>query len=206
MVELIGATLGDGNIHDKRTNYVEFTGNPISDEYYFKHVLLPIINNRVGKSPRLFVRDRGLRFRIYSKGFVDWLKKIGIPAGEAKGLAEAPEFITSNRKLMTRCVRGVHDTDGSIYFDMRPAYAMPYPRIELHMKNVGLVSQISEFFVDIGITHSLVKTKNSIETSGVDTLRSFLCRVGFSNIHHLNRIGRYYPELVRENCCPTSLI
>ena len=206
MVELIGATLGDGNIYDKRPNYVEYTGNPITDEYYFNHVLLPIVNKQTGKYPKLFVRDRGLRFRIYSKPFVDWLKKMGIPAGEAKGVAKAPEFITSNRKLMTRCVRGVYDTDGSVYFDMRPAYVAPYPRVELHMKNVRLVSQVSGFLKDISITHSLVKTKNSIETSGVEALTNFLKRVGFSNIHHIIRIGKYYPELAKENCCPTSLV
>jgi len=205
MVELIGATLGDGNIYDKRPSYVEFTGNPVSDRYYFNHVLLPIVSSEIGKHPRLFVRDRGLRFRIFSKAFVGWLKENGIPAGHAKGDAKAPEFISSNRRLMKRCVRGVHDTDGSVYFDVRSAYASPYPRIELHMTNIGLVGQVSDFFWEIGIRHSLVKSKNSIETAGLDSLREFLRRVGFSNLHHLNRIRRYYPELVRENCCPTKL-
>jgi intein/homing endonuclease len=205
MVELIGATLGDGNIYDRK-HYVEYTGDPIKDVHYFTHVLLPIINDETGKNPRLFVRDRGLRFRIFSKSFVEWLKKMGIPSGEAKGMAKAPEFIASDMKLMKRCVRGVHDTDGSVYFDMRPAYLRPYPRIELHMKNIDLVNQVSGFFSDIGIAHSYVRTKNSIETSGVDALRGFLRKVGFSNVHHVNRIGTYYPELARENCCPTSLI
>jgi hypothetical protein len=67
MVELIGATLGDGNIYDKRPNYVEYTGNPITDEYYFNHVLLPIVNNETGKYPKLFVRDRGYAFEYTAK-------------------------------------------------------------------------------------------------------------------------------------------
>ncbi|HEV2225202.1 MAG TPA: hypothetical protein VGR56_00180 [Nitrososphaerales archaeon] len=205
MAELVGATLGDGNIYDRRPNYVEYTGNPVTDEFYFNHVLLPIVRIETNKNPKLFIRDRGLRFRIYSKSFVDWLKEKGIPAGEAKGIAKAPEFISSNRRLMTSCVRGVHDTDGSVYFDLRPAYAAPYPRIELHMKNVELVRQISGFFWEIGIGHSFVRSKNSIETAGVDVLGRFLKLIGFSNIHHINRISKYYPELAKENCCPTSL-
>ncbi len=205
MAELIGATLGDGNVYDKRPYYVEYTGDPIRDDCYFRHVLIPIVNDEISKNPRLFVRDLGLRFRIFSKSFVDWLKELGIPAGEAKGVAEAPESITSNKSLMRRCVRGVHDTDGSVYFDLRPAYLTPYPRIELHMKNVGLVNQVSGFFDDVGIPYCYVGTKNSLETSGIDALRRFLQRIGFSNQHHLNRISRYYPELAKENCCPTSL-
>jgi intein/homing endonuclease len=205
MAELIGATLGDGNIYDKRPTYVEYCGNPLTDAYYFEHVLLPIVHSETNKFPKLFVRDLGLRFRIYSKSFVEWLKEKGIPAGEAKGMAKAPEFIRSNRRMMTSCVRGVYDTDGSVYFDMRPAYAAPYPRIELHMKNVDLVRQVSNFFQDIGIAHGFVKSKNSIQTAGVDALGDFLKLVGFSNIHHINRISKYYPELAMKNCCPTSL-
>ena len=206
MAELIGAMLGDGNVYDKRPYYVEFTGDPVKDHYYFTHVLLPLVKGETGKNPRLFVRDRGLRFRIYKKSFVEWIKQVGIPAGEAKGTAEAPFFITSSANMMRRCVRGVHDTDGSVYFDMRSAYRTPYPRVELHMKNVGLVRQVSEFFEDVGIPHSYVKTKNSIQTSGVEALSKFLGKVGFSNIHHINRIARYLPEIARENCCPTSLV
>jgi hypothetical protein len=37
-------------------------------------------------------------------------------------------------------------------------------------------------------------------------LREFLRTVGFSNMHHVNRVSKHYPELVRENCCPTSLV
>ena len=198
--------MGDGNIYDRRPFYVEYTGNPISDRNYFETILLPVVRKETGKNPKLFVRDRGLRFRIFSKSFVDWLKLIGIPTGEAKGTARAPELIVSDRRLMTSCVRGVHDTDGGVYFDLRPAYVSPYPRIELHMKNVDLVDQISGFYTDIGIAHCLVKSKNSIETSGVDALRTYLRRVGFSSVHHINRISRHYPELARENCRPTSLL
>jgi intein/homing endonuclease len=206
MAELIGATLGDGNVYDKRPSYVEYCGNPISDRYYFEHVLLPIVSKEISYRPRLFVRDLGLRFRVNNASFVQWLKQVGIPAGEAKGMAKIPELISADRRLMICCVRGIHDTDGSVYFDMRPAYAAPYPRVELHMKNVDLVSQVSSFFRELGIKHSFVATKNSIETAGVDALRSFLRLVGFSNLHHINRISRYYPELAEENCCPTNLL
>jgi hypothetical protein len=206
MAELIGATLGDGNIYDKRPHYVEYTGDPVKDDYYFRHVLLPIVNDETGKSPKLFIRDRGLRFRIYSKAFVEWLKRIGLPAGKAKGMAKAPESITSNMNLMRRCVRGVHDTDGSVYFDMRPVYLAPYPRIELHMKNIDLVSQVATYFSDIGLVYSFVRSKNSLETSGIEALRHFLREVGFSNINHIRRISKHYPDLAKENCCPTRLI
>jgi intein/homing endonuclease len=196
IAELIGAILGDGNIYDKRPHYVEFCGNPVNDLLYYERVLLPIVREELGKYPRLFVRYGGLRFRINQRSFVDWLKQQGIPAGEAKGSASFPDFIVSSRKLLPRCIRGIYDTDGSVYFDRRPAYVRPYPRVDLHMTNACLLEQLSRFLDEYGIKHSFVRSKGSLETAGVESLKLFLQKVGFSNPYHISRIEREYPEIL----------
>ncbi len=200
--EFIGAILGDGNIYDRRPYYVEMCGNPINDLDYYKQVLLPIVSNELGKNPRLYLRDGGLRFRINQKSFVKWLKEIGLPAGEAKGSATIPNFIASSRKLLARCIRGLYDTDGSVYFDRRHAYLKPYPRTELQMTNEALLEQVDRVLDQMEIRHSLVRRRASLslETAGVESLGRYLQTIGFSNPYHLGRIRAEYPELVRLNC------
>lgn len=204
IAELIGAILGDGNVYDKKPSYVEFCGNPVTDLGYFRDVLLSIVREELNKNPRLFVRSRGLRFRINSKPFVDWLKAKGIPAGQAKGYATIPNFIAFDRKLLTSCVRGLFDTDGSVYFDRRAVYVRPYPRIELHMRNTALLVQVTRFLNKIEIKHCFVKGKNAIETAGTDALKQFLKKIGFSNAYHISRIEKKYPELIEFNCSPLA--
>lgn len=205
IAELIGAILGDGNIYDKRPKYVELCGHPSNDSKYFERVLLPIVNSEINRRPKLFIRDGGLRFRINCKCFVEWLKEKGVPAGEAKAMATIPDFIVRNQKLLTCCIRGVFDTDGSIYFDMRAAYARPYPRIDLHMTNYELLKQMTKLLDDFGIVHCFAKSKGSIITAGENPLKQFLVKIGFSNPHHISRIKNHYPELVSLNCVTSNV-
>ena len=200
--ELVGAILGDGNIYDKRPDYVEMCGNPRNDLAYYENVLLPIVREELGRNPKLFLRDGGLRFRINQKSFVEWLKDIGLPAGEAKGSAAIPDFIVSRGKFLVRCVRGIYDTDGSVYFDRRSAYLRPYPRTELQMTNEALLDQLDKILSQMDIKHSFVRrhASLSLETAGLESLRGFLQKIGFSNKYHVRRIGSEYPELVGLNC------
>jgi LAGLIDADG-like domain len=196
IAELVGAILGDGNIYNKRPAYVELCGNPSTDLNYFKDVLLPIVRREIKREPKLLIRGGGLRFRINSKRFVEWLEKKGVPSGEAKANSTIPNFIVKNRRLLTCCIRGIFDTDGSVYFDMRPAYSRPYPRIDLHMTNHELLKQMDKLMDEYEIVHCFAKSKGSVITSGEDSLRQFLQKVGFSNLHHIIRIKSHYPELI----------
>jgi hypothetical protein len=204
MVEFVGAILGDGNIHGKRPKYVELTGDPRSDLGYFQNVLIPTVIKNLGRNPKLICRSRGLRFRVNHSEFVDWLAEIGISAGKARGKARIPDFIVSDHRLFRRCIRGVYDTDGSVYFDVRPIYRRPYPRVELHMTNFELLEQVMIFLNSIGIKCSLLK-KGSVETSGTESLKLFLENIGFANTKHVNRIRLFYPELLKFNSTEVHL-
>jgi intein/homing endonuclease len=160
------------------------------------------VKTELNLNPRLFVRSNGLRFRINSKSFVDWLKEEGIPAGDKKAHTTIPKFITGDPRLLVGCIRGIFDTDGSVYFDRRPIYRRPYPRIDLHMSNGDLLAQLSVLLARLGVRHSFAKNRGSIQTAGVGALKQFLLRVGFSNFRHISRIGKDYPELIEFNSRP----
>lgn len=156
----------------------------------------------MGKNPKLFLKDGELRFRINHKSFVQWLKEIGLPAGEAKGSAAIPDFIVSCRKLLVRCVRGIYDTDGSVYFDRRPAYpqAISPNRIaddqQSSLRAIRQNPKSNEHQTFLCETWASL----SLQTAGLESLGRFLQIIGFSNPYHIGRIGSEYPELVGLNC------
>ncbi len=197
--ELIGAIIGDGNIYGKGPHYVEMCGNPHSDFGYYKHTLLPIVGRELGMFPRMVERSKGLRFRMNCKAFVKWLKTLGLPAGEEKGHALIPMAIILTNRLVRRCLRGIFDTDGSIYFDMRRAYKRPYPRIELHMKNKKLLEQIYRLLREMDVPSILLLRRSAIQMIGIKRVLTFLREIGFSNQWHIKRLSRFYPELAKFN-------
>ncbi len=204
MCEFIGAIIGDGNIYStKKHSWVEMTGNPINDYDYFTRRLVPIVSRELNYNPRIFVHSRGLKFRICNKKFVDELKELGMPTGRSKhATVKIPDKISADWDLTRCCIRGIVDTDGCVSFDKRVAYVTPYPRIALHMRNAGLISQIHDILITKGFN-----PKCEIETiantylylNGKEQVELYLKKIGFSNWNHLYRLGRIYPDLFRLN-------
>lgn len=201
--ELIGAIIGDGNLYDKRPSFVEISGDPNLDSHYFKSILVPIIEKELNYTPKLFHHSGALRLRINNKKFVLFLKGIGIPSGKykTKGVL-IPDIILSSWKNTKRCIRGIFDTDGCIHFDKRNVYRKPYPRIELHMSNHRLIRQIQIVLDKQGIYTKTSKKKNSFSLyfNGPKGTKSFLSNVGFSNLRHISRINKFYPDMISLNC------
>ena len=73
--ELIGIIIGDGNIcyiPKIRKYYIEITGNPKNEESYYDYIS-QLFFDIIGKSGTILFRNRGLRIRVYSKEFVEFL-------------------------------------------------------------------------------------------------------------------------------------
>jgi hypothetical protein len=67
------------------------------------------------------------------------------------------------------------------------------------MTNHELLNQVNLLLDRFGIDHCFARSKGSIITSGEAPLKKFLQEIGFSNMRHIKRISRYYPNLVNLN-------
>lgn len=206
LCELIGSIIGDGNIYDKIPSYVEITGHPKNDLQYFESFLLPTIKNELNYDAKIKIRYGAIRIRINNKNFVKFLKYIGIPSGKGKfEKVRVPQPIIGKSVEHTKaCIRGIFDTDGSVYFDKRKIYRKPYIRIELHMSNKELLTQISGLLTKMNIESKLPENKTTLYINGKDNVNNYLKRIGFRNSRHSERIKSLYPELISSNICLRS--
>lgn len=123
--ELIGIVLGDGHIHEpKKTSntiqyFLEISLNGeeteiktnIQDILYRLSGLKPRLNQKEGKAQALFVS---------SKKLVENLKRLGLtPGNKTENQVGIPDWILAEKEFCRRCLRGLIDTDGSIYYDKR---------------------------------------------------------------------------------------
>ena len=198
MCELIGCIIGDGNIYDKRVCYVELTGHPENDFSFFQNKLMTIVKTELNYIGRLSIRSHGVRLRINNKAFVSWLKDIGIPSGAKKfERVLIPKIIISgSAECVSACLRGIFDTDGCVYFDKRKIYKNPYIRIELHMYNLKLLSQISYLLSTLGVESNISKKKSALYINGKEKVQKYLKIIGFSNLRHTTRINLVYPDML----------
>ncbi len=202
--ELAGIIIGNGNIYNKRPSYVEITGDPIKDREYFGQIY-NVVKKELNYSPKIFVRDGAIRLRINNKEFANFLIDIGIPAGYGKFKKVLLPGKIKYRRLYTKhCIRGIIDTDGSVYFDIRKAYKYPYIKIELHIKNKKLLFEIVDFLKNLGIRTTYPGKKLSLYINGEQEVKKYIMYIGFRNLKHIRKINRYYPSLLSFNASVTQ--
>ncbi len=195
--EFIGAFIGDGfsGIYNrKKTQYlIGFVGHRELDKEYFYHFLHPCIKrNFPFTNPRLFYResDNTIRIIMYSRKLFSFLKDLGFKGGKKSDTVIIPAIIAKNDKFLCATLRGIFNTDGSVFFDKRPAYKDLYPRIDLHLENKRLISQIYSLLKKLGIKATITTNQSKIQINGKKNIASFLNKVGFTNERHLSKIRK----------------
>ena len=108
-------------------------------------------------------------------------------------------IIEGGQKFIVAALRGIADTEGTVFFDLRPIYDLPYPRIQICTTSSFLASQIREILGGMRFniyTREDRRTERPVfhaEIYGLAQLQKWLMEIGFSNEKHLNKIRQYAP-------------
>ncbi len=143
IAEFVGALLGDGYIHHKESRYIiGLTGSPKNDCEYYEY-LANILRKSFCVNPKIRLRQRGVRLTFKSKPVFEFLTKdLGLPFGREKCTNTfVPHSLYKKRDLCNKVLRGIADTDGSI-FTANKTGSPNYPSIEITTSSPKLVGQI----------------------------------------------------------------
>ena len=93
-------------------------------------------------------------------------------------------WISSNPLFLRRCIRGLYDTDGSVYkLTNQDSHQINFCNYNWH-----LLSETRNALVSLGIQPSKISKGKEINITKKSELRKFLNTIGFSNKKHLNKI------------------
>jgi len=195
--ELIGALIGDGHIYRKKHKYIiGFTGNIITDrEYYLRLEELILIAWQ--KRVKSKIRENAIRIQFDSKPTVlrlmDYFK---IPANYGKCYKVViPCQISKNWNLAKHTIRGIVDTDGSVFVAPKPG-SPRYPSIEITTTSNKLAYQLRKLLLDKGFRvakiwgcYSRLSTHEAFKVplNGKQNLQKWLEEIGFSNPYKRQR-------------------
>lgn len=125
MAELVGYLLGDGSI----SQYSDKTNSRHIANYYIA-ITLHEEEDRIQKRVESLIKSilntepnieniRGqkiVQLKLYGKKFVELFESIGLEAGDkVENQVSVPNWIKDKNSLEKRCLKGLIDTDGSIY-------------------------------------------------------------------------------------------
>jgi len=157
LAEVVGAFIGDGCLsryyiknREKWQEVILFTGSWQKDSPYYKKIIQNIITKEFKLKCELYHRldDDTVRFRTYDKGFISFLLKMGFKFGPKAHNVKIPDIILSKDSLLKGCIRGIFNTDGTIYqryskkYSGHPKHYANYKVVQFKSKSLKLMRQI----------------------------------------------------------------
>ncbi|HLC64743.1 MAG TPA: LAGLIDADG family homing endonuclease [Candidatus Nanoarchaeia archaeon] len=193
LCELIGAFIGDGFTNKYGSRYVvQYSGDATLDfDYHIKYLRSLFMRLFPGSHPIHKIWQNTSRITINSKQLFELLtKRFGFIGGKKAYTVLIPREIleSENKECILKCVRGIFDTDGCVFFDKRDSYKKPYIRIALELRSKELIKQISFILRKEGINLTITNDGEKIQINGYNNCVKFIRKVGFSNQRHLIKI------------------
>ncbi len=206
LAEETGIHIGDGSMsisycrNTPEHRYEISSGN--YDMRYIQYHVIPMMQKIYGILPRIQQKENYFQTCYNSKGLVQFKHFIiGLPTGNKAKTITIPKIIL-NSSFVTRCIRGITETDGTLTFKKRHKDVYYYPYIRIDMASKPLIEQLEYLLKKLGIRFStlydyLVKSHGAFKdtmhhqifVSGKKNVLDWEKKIGFSNPRNLDRLN-----------------
>ncbi len=191
LAAFIGIMLGDGGIRNKYQLTVSL--NYESEREYADYVGR-LINRLFSVDHKVFRRkgSLGADIVVSSANVVNFLLDQGLqPGNKVKNQVDIPWWIKNNIEFQKACLRGLIDTDGSLYGHKYKVNNKWYEYLKLDFTNCSkpLLRSVYAILSDLGIKSSLKGVH--ITVSAKSDVNRYLAIVGSSNTKFLYRWKRF---------------
>lgn len=185
--EFIGIMMGDGSISKYQ---VAITLDNKNDLYYVDYVM-KLIEYLFGHKPSLHVRKlaRCAVITLSSIELSDYLHSVGLPMGhKLRARLDIPAWVRDVEEYSYACVRGLFDTDGSIYQEMHyyKEKEYCYPRLAFVSGSPVLINSVREILAGAEIVAKIRNDKYLIIEQFTD-IEKYFTIIGSNNPKHTNR-------------------
>lgn len=193
--ELVGIIIGDGCLYNRKGNYlILISGNIKEDKKYYKNISRFIFKT-INKQPTIKIHQRALRLIIKNKNFFNFFyEHLEMKYhGDKTYKVIIPSLVLENVGFTKACLRGIVDTDGSVFTSDKPG-SPNYPSIEITTVSKSLAFQIKDILkkLEYRVTLRWYDPKNDVQVrtykiglNGWLMLRKWYNDIGFS--HPLKR-------------------
>ena len=140
-------------------------------------------------------KENGRYLVMYSKRLVDFFAGIGIPAGnKKKNQSTIPHWVYESDGCLRACLRGLIDTDGSVFLMSRKDPHLL--RISFVNNNKTLLEDTRTAFIQLGFHPSIIVHNRQFFISRKGDIQKYLNEIGFANKKHLDRIKILHSPVV----------
>ncbi len=187
LAEFIGIMLGDGGLSRYQ---VSISLNQESDSE-FSEFVCSLIQELFAVTPSVYDRrNQLLRTLVISRTeLVEYLHGLGLPIGnKVSQECDIPDWIRRDRSFLTACIRGLVDTDGSVFTHRYRVngkwYA--YKKLSFTSASQPLLHSVLESLISFGM-HARIGSAKDVRIDSKADMERYFTLIGTSNPKHLRR-------------------
>lgn len=190
LAEAIGIILGDGSITQFQ---VTVSVSALVDcEYadFIKQLFERLFQIEVVRQP---IRTNTIALTMSSRSLVDFFIEKGLVKGDkVRQQVDIPPWVKAEPKFLKACIRGLFDTDGSVYFHRHRCQGRDYLNVGTLFTSFSppLCNSFYQFLTSEGYSAKLTRGTRVYLYRASEVAR-YLQEVGTHNPKHIERFNRY---------------
>ena len=191
LAEYCGILIGDGGLTKWQ---VIVTLNSETDKEYLLFIV-DLTKKLFNVKPKInrIRSSKAINICVSRRELVDFLNSKGILIGnKLKQNLSIPKWIMESPEYLSRCIRGMVDTDGSVVIETHNIKSVKYVYYRLNFTSASplLIKQTFESLKKFGFTPKIRRGGRSIQLEKSSEICEYFKRIGTSNPKHLERLGR----------------
>lgn len=187
LAEFFGVMMGDGGMTQYQITITLHHINDLEYAYFVRDLATELFG--VPANIHHHVRDSIVEVQISRKKLVGYLYSLGLPVGnKVKQRFDMPDWIKENKKYRLACVRGLVDTDGSVFNHRYTVGGKEYSYKKLDFASLSppLLMSVKEVMEEVGLRPRLNGGKKVCLDSIAD-MQGYFAKIGSHNPKHLKR-------------------
>ena len=186
LAEFVGIMMGDGTVS---MYHSAITLNAVDDAAYSEYVV-SLVERLFKIKPSIYERPEQSTkvITVSRKQFSEYLVSLGLPLGnKIKNGLVIPEWIKKNKQYAIACVRGLIDTDGSVFTHCYHARGKKYcyKKISFSSASASLCTDVVSILTKNGINVS--NHGRNVRIENKHDVALYMRVFGTSNPKHLKR-------------------
>ncbi|PCI27727.1 hypothetical protein COB55_05215 [Candidatus Wolfebacteria bacterium] len=190
LAEFVGVMIGDGGISKFST---AITLNRVADKEYILFVS-GLIKKLFGIDPKIYDRKVSLATDIivHRRDLVDFCMSLGLPIGDKlkQGL-DIPKWIQKNKSFSIACIRGLVDTDGSVFHHKYKVNGKQYcyTKISFTSCSPPLIQSVQRILVRYGFNARISYNGKEVRLESQKDVVKYRDLIGTSNLKHTRKFN-----------------
>ena len=195
LAEAVGIMLGDGSNYanfEKGAYQIRIASNLRTERSYLLNFVRPLFESLFGTKCRILpIKKSGVIYACFdSKEMGYFFDSIGVPFGGNKSTVGIPRWVWKDDIFLISCLRGLFDTDGSIYIFSKKSPNLL--RVSFKNANLQLLEDVRKALLKLGF-HPGKITSRSVSITRKEDVVHFMREIGFNNLKNQERFRLFSP-------------